>query len=356
MPDNYEFKRIKVREQLKHHVEMRSQRGPIQDADLVRRATEFFPTARQVTAKLRANADNNPRGLGGDVVRDIADEMTLWLDEYPPLLQEFLAADVGVVRRGRPNLQYGPVLRSCAEQAAEVLQALRSAVGDTFDNGNPIYRALREGCGVGAVIRFESPVEVQRALHMACAVLNDPVYASALALYGLRMTVLRQQVEEARAKVDAGLEAGHADAALVVRARRDEAQLGLEAIVNAVLALTATALGKEQRDELRALWPSSTSQRKTEDSTAPQEVEEVVTTANGSVVPAPVITNPGNTTGTGTPLSNNPSTVTGVPLLQPLFGTSTPTPMIAGAASNGTGSGSNGHSSNGVNGAPNGHG
>ena len=210
------------------------------------------------------------------------------------------------------------------------------------------------------IIRFTSPVDVQRALRMARVVLMDPEHAQVFEDACLPLAAFQRMVQEALAGLEAALLAGPGDASLQALANRAAAQLELECIAGMALAVVATALGREKRDELRALWPSTTRKATAAAAATPQEVDGTVSTVNGSLVPA--ANSNTNSSTTGTPLGREAGKTTEVPLLQPLFGTSLPKPMIAGAAGSGSSNGANGTAtalfaapvSNGVNGTANG--
>ena len=355
MPDLIELKRVAVDGQLKRLMEARMEKGPSQDPDELRYSVLFYPSLQHLCEGLFNNPEKYVGLFNVAEVKELGATGLALAERYRVVQDRFHEAHAQVNRRTRVYQLYGPAPRERAEQGAAVLLRLRAAVADGVDGNDPKGAAIREGCGVGMTIRFDSPVDVQRALRMARVVLMDPEHAQVFEEACLPLAAFQRLVQEALAGLEAALLAGPGDASLQARANRAAAQLELECIAGMALAVVATALGREKRDELRALWPATTRKSMAAAST-PQEVDGTVSTVNGSLVPVGNSNSNGNTT--STPLGREAGKTTEVPLLQPLFGTSVPKPMVAGGASNGA----NGTvtallaapGSNGVNGTANG--
>ncbi len=340
MSDLIVLKRVAVDGQLKRLMETRVEKGPSQDPDELRYAVLFYPSLHHLCEGLFHNPEKYVGLFNVAEVKELGATGLALSERYRIVQDRFHEAHAQLNRRARGYQLYGPAPRERAEQGAAVLSRLRAAVADGVDGNDPKGAAIRDGCGVGAIIRFDSPVDVQRALRMARVVLMDPEHAQVFEEACLPLAAFQRLVQEALAGLEAALLAGPGDASLQARANRAAAQLELECIAGMALAVVATALGREKRDELRALWPSTTRKATAAAAATPQEVDGTVSTVNGSLVPA--ANSNTNSSTTGTPLGREAGKTTEVPLLQPLFGTSLPKPMIAGAAGSGSSNGANG--------------
>ena len=124
---------------------------------------------------------------------------------------------------------------------------------------------------MGQVIRFGSPVEVQRAGEQQLAAFRDPANVAYLAGHGVSVGILTRRLRTGLMALDAALDAGPAQHLAGLRVQRDDHALRVEILAARILVTVAALLGREKRNGLRALFPvKNRSKRVAEENPTPQ--------------------------------------------------------------------------------------
>ena len=246
-----------------NQLDRRRKAGPTHQPDQMRRSTkQFGPAVRHMREQLHLNTAWKA-ALDPSEAESIHAELVATVEYYTLEAQRFQAADTALAtaRRSAGSL-FSAEARAATAAVRKIISSVRGVLADGLEAGDPEAAAIREGCGVGTRINYESPVEVQRFGEQQLLVLGDQDNAVYLQAHGVRTAVFVAQLEAGLALLGKALEKGPGYGMQQLRAERDDHQLRLEILGNRILVAVYTVLGEARRDELRALLPRKRSTRK----------------------------------------------------------------------------------------------
>ncbi len=209
-----------------------------------------------------------------------AAELATSLEEHIELLGEeltgFMKTAATVAAGRRSGMYYSPECHKATAGVGELVGTVRTMLMDVLENNDPEAQATRETFAVGQAIRFDSPVEVQRAGEQQLAAFRDPVNVAYLKGHGVPVVILARRLEAGLLTLDEALNAGPGQYLAGLRTQRDDHALRVEILAARILVTVTALLGREKRNELRAFFPVKGRPKRV--------TEEIPTPSNGATV------------------------------------------------------------------------